>query len=214
MDQKEFRYEYLADEQLVELAAQGDKSAEEFILTKYKNMVRSRAKSYFILGADREDLVQEGMIGLFKAVRDFDITKHASFLGFAEICIKRQMITAIKSASRQKHKPLNTYVSLSDPGTHEGETGRILETMESWDAVDPEELLLRRETTEAMEAEIAKKLSTLEQTVLTLYLSGMNYTEIAKKLDRTPKSIDNALQRIKRKLSGESSENTKNFGEK
>ncbi len=210
MEQKEFRYEYLADEQIVELSAQGDKSAEEFILAKYKNMVRSRAKSYFILGADREDLVQEGMIGLFKAVRDFDITKHASFLGFAEICVKRQMITAIKSASRQKHRPLNTYVSLNESDNREGEAGRIWETVEAKDVVDPEELFLRRETTAAMEAEIAQKLSALEQTVLALYLSGMNYTEIAKRLERSPKSIDNALQRIKRKLSGESSGDAEN----
>ncbi len=202
MAEGEFRYEELADEQVVELSAEGDKMATEYILAKYKNLVRSRAKLYFLAGADREDLVQEGMIGLFKAIRDFDATKQASFRGFAEMCIKRQIITAVKTAARQKHMPLNSYVSLSKP-VYEDESERTLvDMLVEREAVDPEEMFLRREKAEAFEAEIARKLSSLEQSVLSLYLGGMNYQEIAVELDRSPKSIDNALQRIKRKLTG------------
>ncbi|MBE5039730.1 RNA polymerase sporulation sigma factor SigH [Ructibacterium gallinarum] len=201
MEKKQFQYELLADEQVVELSAQGDKAATEYILSKYKNLVRARAKIYFLAGADREDLVQEGMIGLFKAVRDFDPTKQASFRGFAEMCIKRQLITAVKTAARQKHMPLNSYVSLSSP-VYEDESERTLvDMLAEREAVDPEEMFLRREKAEALEAEIAQKLSALEQTVLSLHLGGMNYQEIAVELGRSPKSIDNALQRIKRKLS-------------
>ena len=190
----------LADEQLAELSAEGDKLATEHLLAKYKNLVRARAKDYFLAGADREDLVQEGMIGLFKAIRDFDITKQASFLGFAEVCVKRQLITAVKTATRQKHMPLNSYVSLNQP-VYEDETERTLvDMLAERESVDPEEMFLRREKAEAMETEIAQKLSSLEQSVLSLYLSGMNYQEIAVELGRPPKSIDNALQRIKRKL--------------
>ena len=204
MAENSFRYEELADEQIVELSAEGDKMATEYILAKYKNLVRSRARLYYMAGADKEDLVQEGMIGLFKAIRDFDPTKQASFRGFAEICIKRQIITAVKTAARQKHIPLNSYVSLSKP-VYEDESDRTLvDMLAEREAVDPEEMFLRREKAEAMEAEISQKLSSLEQTVLSLYLTGMNYQEIAVELDRTPKSIDNALQRIKRKLSAES----------
>ena len=202
MAEGEFRYEELADEQVVELSAEGDKMATEYILAKYKNLVRYRAKLYFLAGADREALVQEGMIGLFKAIRDFDATKQASFRGFAEMCIKRQIITAVKTAARQKHMPLNSYVSLSKP-VYEDESERTLvDMLVEREAVDPEEMFLRREKAEAFEAEIARKLSSLEQSALSLYLGGMNYQEIAVELDRSPKSIDNALQRIKRKLTG------------
>ena len=203
MEEQSFRYEDLADEQVVELSAEGDKGATEYILDKYKNLVRARAKMYYLAGADKEDLVQEGMIGLFKAIRDFDATYQASFHGFADMCIKRQMITAVKTATRMKHGPLNSYVSLNTP-VYEDESERTLvDMLVEREAVDPEELLLRREKTEALEAEIAEKLSSLEQTVLSLYLGGMNYQEIAKELKRSPKSIDNALQRIKRKLTTE-----------
>lgn len=203
MEEKLFNYETLADEQLVELSAEGDKQATEFILSKYKNLVRARAKDYYLAGADREDLVQEGMIGLFKAIRDFDITKQASFRGFAEICVKRQILTAVKMATRQKHMPLNSYVSLNQP-VYEDETERTLvEMLAQRESVNPEEMFLRREKAEALGAEIAQKLSGLERAVLSLYLAGMDYREIAVELDRSPKSIDNALQRIKRKLSKE-----------
>ena len=201
MTEHNFNYEDLADEQVAELSAEGDKDAAEYLLAKYKNLVRARAKQYFMAGADRDDIMQEGMIGLFKAIRDFDPTKQASFRGFAEICIRRQIITAVKTASRRKHTPLNSYISLSMP-VYEDESERTLvDMLAERESVDPEEMFLRREKAEAMEAEINQKLSGLEQTVLSLYLGGMNYQEIAVELGRTPKSIGNALQRIKRKLS-------------
>ena len=194
------RYANLPDEQIVELSSEGEKMATEYILAKYKNLVRAKAKAYFLAGADKEDLVQEGMIGLFKAIRDFDPTKQASFRGFAEMCIKRQLITAVKTAARQKHIPLNSYISLSKP-VYEDEAERTLvEVIAQREAVDPEEMFIRREKAEALETEISQKLSNLEQTVLSLYMDGMNYQEIAVELDRPPKSIDNAIQRIKRKL--------------
>ncbi len=203
MQEPMFRYEDLADEQVVELSAEGDKNATEFILAKYKNLVRARAKLYYLAGADKEDLVQEGMIGLFKAIRDFDATYQASFRGFAEMCIKRQIITAVKTAARLKHLPLNSYVSLSKPVYEDDAERTLVDLLAQRDAVDPEEMILRREKAEALESEITQKLSGLEQSVLSLYLGGMNYQEIAVELGRTPKSIDNALQRIKRKLASE-----------
>lgn len=195
-----FDYEVLSDEELVELSASGDRRATEFILSKYKNLVRNRAKAYFLAGADRDDIVQEGMIGLFKAVRDFDVTKQASFRGFAEMCIKRQMITAVKAATRQKHAPLNSYVSLSEPIYEDNTERTLVDMLAERKVVDPEEVFLRREKAEILSAEIEEKLSNLEKAVLSLYIDGMNYQEIAVELDRPPKSIDNALQRIKRKL--------------
>ena len=200
MTQPPFEYENLSDEELVELSASGDRRATEFILAKYKNLVKSRAKAYFLAGADRDDIVQEGMIGLFKAVRDFDVTKQASFRWFAELCVKRQIITAVKSSTRQKHMPLNSYVSLSEPLYEEASERELVEMIAQRDVVDPEEMFLRREKAEYIGAEIRDRLSSLEKTVLSLYMNGMNYQEIAVELDRTPKSIDNALQRIKRKL--------------
>lgn len=200
MIKKDFDYAMLADEQVVELSAEGDKEATEHILSKYKNLVRARAKDYYLAGADRDDLVQEGMIGLFKAIRDFDITKQASFRGFAELCIKRQILTAIKMATRQKHIPLNSYVSLSATVYEEESERTLVEMLAERESSDPEAMLLRREKAEAMELEIAQRLSSLERSVLSLHLSGMDYREIAVELGREPKSIDNALQRIKRKL--------------
>ncbi len=200
MNETIFEYDKLSDEELVELSAGGDRRATEHILTKYKNLVKSRAKSYFLLGADHDDIVQEGMIGLFKAVRDFDITKQASFRGFAEVCIKRQIITAVKASTRQKHMPLNSYVSLNEPLYEDNSERSLLDMLAERDSVDPEEMMLRREKAEHLSAEIESKLSSLEKTVLALYMNGMNYQEIAVELNRQPKSIDNALQRIKRKL--------------
>ena len=200
MNEPPFDYEELSDEALGVLSASGDRRATEFILSKYKNLVRNRAKAYFLAGADRDDIVQEGMIGLFKAVRDFDVTKQASFRGFAEICIKRQMITAVKAATRRKHAPLNSYVSLSEPVYDDNTERTLVDMLAERKSIDPEEVFLRREKAEMLTAEIESKLSNLEQTVLSLYMDGMNYQEIAVELDRPPKSIDNAIQRIKRKL--------------
>ncbi len=200
INEPSFDYSELADEELVELSASGDRRATEFILSKYKNLVRSRAKAYFLAGADRDDIVQEGMIGLFKAVRDFDVTKQASFRGFAEMCIKRQIITAVKASTRQKHAPLNSYVSLSEPIFEDNSERTLVDMLAERSVMDPEEMFLRREKAERLSEEIEDKLSNLEKTVLALYIDGMNYQEIAVELDRPPKSIDNALQRIKRKL--------------
>lgn len=200
MSENEFNYEKMSDEEVVELSASGDRRATEYILSKYKNLVKSRAKAYFIAGADHDDIVQEGMIGLFKAVRDFDITKQPTFRGFAEICVKRQIITAIKAAGRQKHMPLNSYVSLNDPVYEDNADRTLVDMIAERQSADPEEMFLRRERAEMINAEIEDKLSDLEKTVLSLYLGGMNYQEIAAELKRTPKSIDNALQRVKHKL--------------
>lgn len=190
----------MSDEELVELSASGDRRAVEIILGRYKNLVRSRAKAYFLAGADHDDIVQEGMIGLFKAVRDFDITKQPTFRGFAEICVRRQILTAIKASTRQKHIPLNSYVSLSEPLFDDNADRTLIDMLAERENADPEELMLRRENAELLSSEIESKLSNLEKTVLSLYLGGMNYQEIATELKRTPKSIDNALQRIKHKL--------------
>lgn len=200
MNEQQFDYDNMSDEELVELSASGDRRAVEIILGRYKNLVKNRAKLYFLAGADHDDIVQEGMIGLFKAVRDFDITKQPTFRGFAEICVKRQIITAIKASTRQKHIPLNSYVSLSEPLFDDNADRTLVDMLAERETTDPEELFLRRENVELLSTEIESKLSNLEKTVLSLYLGGMNYQEIAAELKRTPKSIDNALQRIKHKL--------------
>ena len=194
------QYDAFTDEELIEQLRDGDSAVMDFLMEKYKYLVRKKANAVFLLGGDTDDLVQEGMIGLFKAIRDFDATKQASFRGFAEMCVKRQIITAVKTAARLKHMPLNSYVSLSKP-VYEDDTERTLvDMLAERKSVDPEEMFLRREKAEALEEKIAQKLSPLEQSVLSLYLSGMNYQEIAAGLGRSPKSIDNALQRLKRKL--------------
>lgn len=190
----------LEDEEMVELAKSNNPLALEYIIYKYKNFVRLKARSYFIIGADRDDIIQEGMIGLFKAIRDYDKSKLASFKSFAEICITRQIITAIKSATRQKHIPLNSYVSLSKP-IYEDDSNRTLSDVITGSRVmDPMELFIGREDLNLMESNIGKILSDLEKEVLSLYIDGRTYQEIAQDLDKNIKSIDNALQRIKKKL--------------
>ena len=193
-------YEKLPDEELVELSAAGDKAATECILARYKNLVRARGRMYFLAGADREDIIQEGMIGLFKAIRDFDSAKLSSFRGFAELCIKRQIITAVKNANRQKHIPLNTYVSLSTPFYDEESEGVMGELVADSPETNPENLVIRKEKAASMSDKIDESLSELEKKVLSLYLSGKNYQEIAEILGRSPKSADNALQRIRKKI--------------
>lgn len=188
------------DEEIVSEAQRGNKKAQEFLITKYENFVKSKAKSYFLIGADKEDIYQEGMIGFYKAIRDFKVDKFTSFRVFAELCVTRQIITAIKTATRQKHIPLNTYVSLNKP-IYEEESDRTLIDVLSGIAVsDPEELVISQEELSHIEKEISKVLSDLELEVLTSYLNGKSYQEIACDLDRHAKSIDNALQRVKRKL--------------
>ena len=190
------------DEEIVELARAGDEVALEHLLIRYKNFTRVKARSYFLVGADKEDIVQEGMIGLYKAIRDFQAERQSSFRAFAELCITRQIITAIKSATRQKHIPLNSYVSLNRPVSHEdGDQDRVLvDVLSTHTAADPVELVISSEEVRSMQTSFSEILSDLEAHVLHLYLEGKSYQEIAAGLKRHVKSIDNALQRIKRKV--------------
>jgi len=188
------------DEEIVAMAKEGNDRALEYLLCKYQNFVKSKAKSYFLIGADKEDIYQEGMIGLFKAIRDFKDDKLASFKVFAELCITRQIITAVKTATRQKHIPLNTYISLNKPIYDEESDRTLLDIISGIKVSDPEELIIDREEMENIESKIEEVLSSLEMEVLNSYLDGKSYQEIASDLDRQAKSIDNALQRVKRKL--------------
>jgi len=188
------------DEQIVELAKAGNSFAEEYLINKYKNFVRAKARSYFLIGADKEDIIQEGMIGLYKAIRDFRSDKLASFRAFAELCITRQIITAIKTATRQKHIPLNSYISLNKPIYDEDSDRTLLDIISGTRITDPEELIIDREEFYDIEEKMGKILSSLEWEVLMYYLEGKSYQEIAVDLNRHVKSIDNALQRVKRKL--------------
>ena len=193
-------YAELADEEVVALCRVGDAVAVEYLLNKYKNFVRSKARSYFLIGADHEDIVQEGMIGLFKAVRDYQAERLSSFRAFAELCITRQIITAIKTATRQKHIPLNSYVSLNKPLYDEESDRTLLDVCAEGHSANPEELLISQEDLRGIHQKIDEVLSGLEQEVLSAYLDGKSYQEIADMLGRHVKSIDNALQRVKRKL--------------
>jgi RNA polymerase sporulation-specific sigma factor len=193
-------YEHLEDEEVVELVHQGDSDALDYLIHKYKNFVRAKARSYFLVGADREDIVQEGMIGLYKAIRDFKEDKQTSFKAFAELCITRQMITAIKMATRQKHIPLNSYVSLDKPIYEDDSARTLMDVLSGAKVMNPEELIINREEVDSIEGKISELLSDLERKVLLLYLDGRSYQEISEELNRHVKSIDNALQRVKRKL--------------
>ena len=188
------------DEEVVLEAKNGNVRAQEYLISKYENFVKSKAKSYFLIGADKEDIYQEGMIGLYKAIRDFKPDKLTSFKAFAELCVTRQIITAIKTATRQKHIPLNTYVSLNKPIYEEESDRTLIDVLSELKITDPEELLIGKEQIKHIEGEMAKVLSDLEMEVLQSYLDGKSYQEIACDLDRQAKSIDNALQRVKRKL--------------
>jgi len=190
----------LTDEAIVEYAREGSTEAAEYLIHKYKNFVRSKARSYFLVGADREDIIQEGMIGLYKAIRDFRSDKQVYFRSFAELCVTRQIITAIKTATRQKHIPLNSYVSLNKPIYDEESDRTLMDVLSGNHIADPEEMIISREEMQDMESEMTGSLSDLEMKVLLSYLDGRSYQEIADDLDRHIKSIDNALQRIKRKV--------------
>lgn len=193
-------YEQLPDETIVQYAHDGDARAVEFLISKYRSFVRAKARSYFLIGADREDIIQEGMIGLYKAVRDFRADRLASFRAFAELCITRQIITAIKTATRQKHIPLNSYVSLNKPIYDEESDRTLMDVIHGNKVSDPEELIISREEFLDIERRMGEFLSELEWQVLMLYLEGKSYQEIADSLGRHVKSVDNALQRVKRKL--------------
>ena len=193
-------YESMTDEEIVEIARVGDIDAQEYLINKYKNYVRAKARTYFLLGGDKEDLIQEGMIGMYKAIRDFRSDKLSSFRAFAELCITRQIITAIKTATRQKHIPLNSYVSLNKPIYDEDSDRTLLDVITGNKVTDPEELIISREEFTEIETKMGELLSSLEWKVLMYYLEGKSYQEIAEDLGRHVKSIDNALQRVKRKL--------------
>lgn len=193
-------FERLDDEEVVEFAREGEEAALEYLIDKYRNFVRAKARSYFLIGADREDIIQEGMIGLYKAIRDFRAEKLASFRAFAELCITRQMITAIKTATRQKHIPLNSYVSLNKPMYDEESDRTLMDVLSGSRISDPEELVISQEEFNDIESKMNGFLSPLEWQVLMYYLEGKSYQEIADDLSRHVKSIDNALQRVKRKL--------------
>lgn len=199
---KHEEYAHCTDGELIDRLRRGEESIMDYICDKYKNLVRSKAKSMFILGADNEDLIQEGMIGLFKAVRDFDSGRDASFHTFAELCISRQMYTAVQASKRQKHFPLNTYVSLdSGEGTPDDQEGlHLAELLADRTELSPEELFLDKERVAYLEEAIDRELSDFERQVLDLYMTGMSYSEIAKVLGRDEKATDNALQRLKAKI--------------
>lgn len=200
LSQQNASFAALSDEDVVALAREGNSDAQEYLINKYKNFVRAKARSYFLIGADKEDIIQEGMIGLYKAIRDYRPDKLSSFRAFAELCITRQIITAIKTATRQKHIPLNSYVSLNKPIYDEDSDRTLLDVISGTRITDPEELIISREEFDDIEAKMGEILSSLEWKVLMYYLEGKSYQEIANDLNRHVKSIDNALQRVKRKL--------------
>ncbi len=195
-----YTFAEMSDEEIVELAQQGDQAAVEYLVDKYRNFVRAKARSYFLIGADKEDIIQEGMIGLFKAIRDYKKDKLTSFRAFAELCITRQIITAIKTATRQKHIPLNSYVSLNKPIYDEESDRTLMDILSTTKITNPEEIIISREEFIFIERKMGEILSSLEWKVLMAYLEGKSYQEIAVELKRHVKSIDNALQRVKRKL--------------
>lgn len=197
---KEEQYKEYRDEELVRMAQEGDDSVQDYLLDKYKSLVRAKSRAYFLIGADSEDIIQEGMIGLYKAVRDFKSEKNASFRSFAELCVNRQMITAIKAATRQKHQPLNSYISLNKPVYEEETEQTYMDILQEGAFLNPETLLIGQENRNVLEDHMLKNLSSFETRVLALYLQGRSYFEIARSLKKPEKSIDNALQRIKKKL--------------
>ena len=194
------RFTDMTDEELVSLVHSGNTEALDFLITKFRPFVRMKARSYFLIGADKEDIIQEGMIGLYKAIRDFRSDKLSSFRAFAELCIIRQIITAIKTATRQKHIPLNSYISLDKPIYDEESDRTLMDVLTGNGVDDPEDLIIHNEEFQYMEEKMSEVLSELEREVLALYLDGQSYQEISEKLERHVKSIDNALQRVKRKL--------------
>jgi RNA polymerase sporulation-specific sigma factor len=194
-------FENMSDEEIViDARTQSGMIAQEYLLNKYRRFVTNKARSYFLIGAEKEDIIQEGMIGLYKAIRDFRAEKLSSFRAFAELCVTRQIITAIKTATRQKHIPLNSYISLNKPIYEEDSDRTLLDVLSGTKITDPEELIISREEFLSIEDKLNNILSDLEWRVLMSYLDGKSYQEIAVELERHVKSIDNALQRVKRKL--------------
>lgn len=198
------KYRACSDEEILVYIKNGDLLAMDYLLEKYKYMVRKKAKVLFLMGGDREDLIQEGMIGLYKAIRDFEEEKESKFSTFAELCISRQIYSAIKTSNRKKNLPLNTYVSFYAPVNGEKEEAHplaMIDRIKTEYNSNPEEMVIDKERTNMIEYEIEQRLSSFEREVIRLHIAGMKYTEIAGILQRNPKSIDNALQRIKNKIS-------------
>lgn len=195
-------YEAETDEVLVEWILAGDSGAMDYLLNKYKNLVRSRARTLFLVGADKEDLIQEGMIGLYKAIRDFDVSKNVSFHNFAELCIHRQMYSAIKGSNTKKNQPLNNYISIDSMEVSEDRENPLeqLLGLNFEKNKNPEQLMLDKEAADVLEYTLVGHLSDLEKQVLQFYMKDMNYNQIAAALGKEPKAVDNALQRIKKKL--------------
>lgn len=191
-----------SDEALILAYQNGDSSAVDSLLEKYKYLVRKKARTLYLIGGENEDLIQEGMIALYKAIRDYDIEKESSFVQFAEICIEHQLYNVIKGANRMKNSPLNTYISLYSPlgGTNDTSRETLADTLLPNEQTNPEDIVIDKENVTDIQSAIEKKLSTFEKRVVELYIDGCNYQQIAKSLDKTPKSIDNALQRIKKKI--------------
>lgn len=194
------QYNLLSDEELISRLREGHEDIRDYLMEKHKNLVRKKARALYLIGGDNDDLIQEGMIGLYKAIRDFDPERGASFHTFADLCISRQLYTAVQASQRQKHQPLNSYVSLSDSDNEEQTRSRASYAANDVRNRNPEELFIARENLEDMEDLIEKKLSRFEREVLRYYLSGMNYSQIADTLGKSSKATDNALQRIKKKI--------------
>lgn len=194
------RYQNITDEELIQWLRDGDRDVSDYLCDKYKELVRSQARSMYILGAEPEDLIQEGMIGLFKAMRDYDAGRDASFFTFAKLCVSRQMYTAVQLSNRQKHMPLNSYISLYAGSENEDSKNELIDEIQDAFVLDPEEALIEKENVEQLEQSIEANLSEFERQVLDLHLTGMGYVEIAKVLGRDEKSTDNALQRIRSKI--------------
>lgn len=190
----------ISDEELVLLSVKGDTDAEEVIFHRYKNYVKSKARTYYLIGADNDDIVQEGMIGLYKAVRDFNPDKNITFKSFADVCITRQILTAIRTANRNKHTPLNASISINAPIFDDESGATFIDIIHQSSISNPEELYIIDESLKEIKKHISKKLSNFENHVLELYLDGLSYVEISEKTNKSIKSIDNALQRIKKKL--------------
>jgi len=193
-------YAELNDEILVQLFQDGDGEASEYLMRKYRSFVRAKASRYFLIGGEREDIIQEGMIGLYKAIRDFRVDKLSSFKAFAELCITRQIITAVKSATRQKHGPLNSYISLNKPIYEEESNHTLMDVITGPTNMDPMQMIIDQEKASDLERKMSEKLSDLEKRVLELHIAGHSYVEISQNVNTHVKSIDNALQRIKRKM--------------
>ena len=193
-------YQNMSDEELIAALRSGEKEITDYLMDKYKSLVKKKAKALYLIGGETDDLIQEGMIGLYKAVRDFNPDSGANFRSFADLCITRQIITAIKTATRQKHMPLNSYISLNKPAYDEDGENTLINSVTEKHRFDPEEIMINRERFKILEESLVKTLSSYETKVLKRYLSGSSYTVIASELGKSEKSIDNALQRIKKKL--------------